>query len=236
MTSLERFDVTHHARATRRPGPRKESTMRGTRSFHVLVLATTAALAACAAELPPPVPTTPEPAQTAAAPASTPPPAETAAAEPAKPPEAAKPPPAPAKAKLVGRFVQDFSGEVKESAEAAAKKTAGPRDADGKKYQAALDKAAATVAQNTLENTPDTIVWSVKGKVAHKVGFEVAGKADDPASITLKLAPEKRASPKGVEVTIAFTDDDTFTLKDPFAKDPKKAQLLVFKRTPAAGG
>jgi hypothetical protein len=68
-------------------------------------------------------------------------------------------------------------------------------------------------------------------------GFEIADKTDDPSRVTLKLVKEDgKERPKAREVTIAFTDDDTFTIKDPFARDPTKAATLVFKRAAASGG
>lgn len=206
--------------------------MSGTRSSYVFLFAITASLVACAAEQPPietatnPAPTvTAEPVATQA-----PPPAETAAPEQTKPPEPVKPP-KPAVEKFHGKFVQQWSGEYKDSAEAAAKKAAGPKDKEGKKYQALVDKATAAAGEIMIENTADTMVWNVKGKAAHTAKFEVAGKADDPTSLTLKLA-QKGPPSKGQEVAITFTDDDTFSMKDPFQKDPKKALTLVFKRAP----
>lgn len=207
--------------------------MKGTRSSYGFVLALIATLAGCAAEQPQlenpanQAPTaTAEPVATQA-----PPPAETATPEPPKPAEPAKPPPKPAAEKFRGKFVQQFSGELKDSAEAAAKKAAGPKDKEGKKYQALIDKATAAAGEVMIENGADTMVWNVKGKAAHTAKFEVAGKADDPAALTLKLA-QKGPAAKGQEVAVTFTDDDTFSMKDPFQKDPKKALTLVFKRVP----
>lgn len=207
--------------------------MRGTRSPHgfLFALTSTLALVACAAEQPRVEdPANHAPTVTAEPVATQAPPAETAAPEPPKPPEPVKPP-KPAVEKFRGKFVQQWSGEYKDNAEAAAKKAAGPKDKDGKKYQALIDKALAAAGEVTIENDADTLVWNVKGKAAHTAKFEIAGKADDPASLTLKLA-QKGPAPKGREVAVTFTDDDTFSMKDPFQKDPKKAMTLVFKRLP----
>jgi len=198
-------------------------------SYGLLIsLATTVVACGCdekPAETPPqpsasPVDTSaPAPSATEAA---APPPATS---EPAPPP----PPPAkPAKEKFVGKFVQDFAGDVKDTADAAAKKAAGAKDKDGKKYQAALDKAAKAVADTTLENTGDTLTWNVKGKPAHTVTYSVDNSTDTTA--TLKLAKDGKKDLKGQPLEVTFTDDDHFTVKDPWAKNKDKAQTLVFKR------
>ena len=72
--------------------------------------------------------------------------------------------------------------------------------------------------------------FSVKGKPVHTIKFEVA--KDESTSLTLKLGQDSTAKKdlKGAEITVTFIDDNTFSLKDPFAKDPTKAQTLVFKR------
>jgi hypothetical protein len=204
--------------------------MKGTFAF---VLAITGVLAGCAAEQPPVENPANQAPTTSAEPVATqaPPPVETAAPEAAKAPEPVKPPPKPASEKFRGKFVQQWSGELKDSAEAAAKKAAGPKDKEGKKYQALIDKAMAAAGEVMIENGADTMVWNVKGKAAHSAKYEVASKADEPASLTLKLAQKGPAS-KGQEVAVTFTDDDTFSMKDPFQKDPKKALTLVFKRVP----
>lgn len=156
---------------------------------------------------------------------ATPPPAPTQTADPTPPPPPAK----PAKDKWVGKFVQDFSGDVKDAADAAAKKSAGKNDKDNKKYNAAMDKAKAAVADNTLDNTADGFTWSVKGKAAHTVKVEVANGTD--TTLSLKLKADGKKDLKGAGLDVSFSDDDTFSFVDPFAKDPKKAQKLVFKRS-----
>jgi hypothetical protein len=206
--------------------------MHGTRSSLVFVSAFVAMLSACAAEQTPvEAPQANAPPAVTADPAATPAaPVETAAPEAQKAPEPVKPP-KPASEKLRGKFVQQWSGELKDTGEAAAKKAAGAKDKDGKKYQALVDKAMAAAGDVVIEGSADTLVWNVKGKTAHTAKFEVSGKADDPASVTLKLAPAgPKAKPQ--EVAVTFSDDDTFSMKDPFAKDAKKALTLVFKRTP----
>ena len=57
-------------------------------------------------------------------------------------------------------------------------------------------------------------------------------KYHDPKNLTIKLGKDATTKKdlKGAEITITFTDDNTFSVKDPFAKDPKKAQTLFFKR------
>ncbi|MFT3771710.1 MAG: hypothetical protein QM820_40385 [Minicystis sp.] len=71
----------------------------------------------------------------------------------------------------------------------------------------------------------------MKGKPAHTIHF-VISKGDDPTTLTIKLNKDDVAKKdlKGAEITITFKDDNTFEVKDPFAKDPEKAQTLVFKR------
>jgi type IV secretory pathway VirB10-like protein len=203
-----------------------------------LLLTTATALVACGE---PAQPETPQGGTTTAAteaPSATPPatseptpPAPTATATATATAEA-PPPPAPkqAKEKLVGKFTQEFTGEVKDAADAAAKKAAGKADKDGKKYAAAMEKAtkAFTDAGSLVENTDKQLVWSLKGKPAHTVSIEIGG--GDVNTVTIKLMKDGKTDLKGKEVAITFTDDDTFSMKDPFAKDPKKAQTLVFKR------
>lgn len=141
----------------------------------------------------------------------------------------AAPAPKPAKEKWVGKFVQDFSGEVKDAFETEAKKKY-EKEKDTKKYDEAVKKKAEEVAGTTIENTADTHTFTAKGKVVHKVKFEVS--KEEPTSLTIKLGKDEATKKdlKGAEVAITFSDDNTFTLKDPVAKDPKKAQTLVFKR------
>jgi len=118
---------------------------------------------------------------------------------------------------------------VKDAADAAAKKAAGKVDKDGKKYQAAMDKAAAAVATNTVVAAADTFTWNVKGKAAHT--YKIAIKGDDPGSFTMTISADgKKALKTPLDVQVSFTDDNTFNLKDPSAKDQTKAQTLVFKR------
>ncbi len=200
-----------------------------------LLLTTATALVACGE---PAQPETPQGGTTAAEVPSAPPPATT---DPTPPPPATAtasataeaPPPPPvkqAKEKLVGKFSQDFSGAVKDAADVAAKKAAGKADADGKKYNAAMEKAqkAFTDAASLVENTDKQLTWSLKGKPVHTVSIEIGG--GDVNTVTIKLMKDGKADLKGREVAITFTDDDTFSMTDPFAKDPKKAQVLVFKR------
>jgi len=173
----------------------------------------------------PPQPTaaaTAEPAPTATAVAEAPAPTQTAAPEPAPPP--AK----PSKDKWAGKFTQDFSGDVLNTADAAAKKAAGKKDPDNKKYNAAMDKAKAATADNTIENTADGSIWSNKGKAKHTMGVKVVS-GDDPNSLKIQFVKDGKKDLKTpIDVSITFKDDNTFEVKDPWAK--KDPQTLVFKR------
>jgi hypothetical protein len=198
-------------------------------SYGLLVTLAAAMMAACGGDADQPaVPAQPSatPADTGAPVATaepTPPPQPTA--EPAPPP----PPPKPATTKWAGNYVEDFSGDVKDAADTAAKKAAGKNDKDNKKYNAAMDKAAAAVATNTLVAASDTLTWSVKGKAAHT--YKITAKGDDPATFTMTISADgKKALKTPLDVQITFTDDNTFNMKDPSAKDQTKAQNLVFKR------
>jgi hypothetical protein len=199
-----------------------------------LTLATT--LAACGGGETP-VEGAPQPSGT---PATDVPPAGSGAAEATPPPNtspsgsaAAVAPPAPAakpaKEKWVGKFSQQFAGETKDAWETE-NKAKFAKEKDTKKHDEAAKKKEAELAEVVIENTADTHVFSVKGKASHKVKFE-AGKGDDK-TLTIKLGLDETTKKdlKGAEVTITFTDDNTFEVADPWAKDPKKAQKLVFKR------
>jgi hypothetical protein len=169
------------------------------------------------------------PADTDAAPPAT---TATETATPPPPPPAPAPAPTPAKQKVVGSFVQDFSGDVADAAQADATKKAGKADKDGKKAAALVDKAKAafTALNSSLVITADTLTWNLKGKPAHAISYTVSGSADDPTNLTVKLGKDATAKKdlKGQELAITFTDDSTFTFKDPFAKtNPKN---LVWKK------
>lgn len=204
-----------------------------------LLLTTATALVACGEPAQPETPqggtttaadTTAAPTPTAAE-TATPVPTATATATASATAETPPPPPAKqAKEKLVGKFTQSFEGDVKDAADAAAKKAAGKADKDGKKYNAAMEKATKAFNDNasTVENTDKTLTWSLKGKPAHSVTIEIG--SGDTGSVTIKLMKDGKTDLKGREVAITFSDDDTFSMVDPFAKDPKKAQKLVFKR------
>ncbi|APR87107.1 hypothetical protein A7982_12456 [Minicystis rosea] len=199
-------------------------------SYGLLVTLAAAVMVGCGDSTPP----AETPAQPTAAPAETaaPAPTQAATAEPTPPPPPAEPPPPPpkpAKEKFVGKFSQDFAGEIADAANAAAQKAGGPKK-DQKKIDAALEKAKKAFADagSSLENTGDTITWSLKGKAAHTVKYEVSGKADDPTNLTLKLLKDGKTDLKGKELAITFKDDSTFEFTDPFAK--KDAKKLVFKK------
>lgn len=195
-----------------------------------LLLSIAALMAACGGD-PQPADGPPQPSTTAtdtppppsATADATPPPTATATAAPEPPPPPAK----PAKEKFAGKFQQQFAGEVKDAADAAAKKAAGKADKDGKKYNAAMEKAQKAVEGNIIENTADTLKWSVGGKAAHEIKFEADAKGD-PNALTIKLGKDGKKDLKGQEVSITFKDDNTFEMKDPFSK--KDAKTLVFKR------
>jgi hypothetical protein len=202
-------------------------------SYGLLLALSTALMAGCGDPVTPEVPPQPSASPTdapSAPPAATmeaPAPTTTAVAEPTPPPA---PPAKPAKEKFQGKFVQDFQGDVKDAFETDAKKKFA-KEKDTKKHDEAMKKIMDGLTQVTIENTADTHTFSVKGKAVHKIKFEVSGK-DDPNNLTIKLGKDEASKKdlKGAEITITFTDDNTFSLKDPTAKDPKKAQTLFFKR------
>ncbi len=150
---------------------------------------------------------------------------------PAPPPRRSHPssPAKPAKEKWVGKFAQDFQGEVKDAFEAdAAKKYA--KEKDTKKKDEAAKKLIETLAQNTIENTADTHTFSVKASPSTRSSSRSPRTSRPPSRSSLGKDETAKKDLKGAEITITFIDDNTFSLKDPFAKDPKKAQTLVFKR------
>jgi len=201
-------------------------------SYGLLLALSTALMAGCGDPVTPEVPPQPSASPTDAP--SAPPAATMDAPAPtmAATTEVAAPPPPAAKAnkeKFMGKFAQDFQGEVKDAFEASAK-TKYAKEKDSKKHDAAMKAIVDSLALVTIENTADTHTFSVKGKPAHTIKFEVA--KDESNTLTIKLGKDATAKKdlKGAEITITFTDDNTFSVKDPYAKDPKKAQTLVFKR------
>jgi plastocyanin len=197
-------------------------------SYGLLVTFAAAAFAAgCGDTTPPETPAQPTASpEASAAPTAT---ADVTPPAPAPTPDPpAAPPPKPSKDKWVGKFVEDFSGDIASAADADAKKKAGKNDKDNKKYDAAIAKWKAITADVTVENTGDTMTWSVKGKATHTMGYAIV-KGDDPTSLTIKFVKDgKKDIKKPVEISITFSDDNSFTWADPFAK---KAPLnLTFKR------
>lgn len=200
-------------------------------SYGLLVTLAAAGLMIGCGDSTPPAETPPQPS---AAPAETAAPTTTAAAEPppapTPPPEPPPPPPKPAKEKFSGKFTQQFAGELKDAADAAAQKAGGAKK-DQKKIDAALAKAEKSFndAAITLDLTDKTITWTSKGKAVHELEFEVSGKGDDPTTLTIKFTKDKKKAVKDAkEITITFKDDNTFEMADPWAKkDPKK---FVFKK------
>ncbi len=197
-------------------------------SFGLLVTLAAAALAVGCGDSTPPAETPPQPSAAATA---EPAPTATAVAEapaPTAAPEPPPPPPKPSKDKWVGKFTQDFSGDVLNAADADAKKKAGKKDPDNKKYNAAMDKAKAAVADNTIENSADGSVWSNKGKAKHTMGVKVVS-GDDPNSLKIQFVKDGQKDLKTpIDVSINFKDDNTFEVADPWAK--KSPMTLVFKR------
>ncbi|HVY46696.1 MAG TPA: hypothetical protein VHB21_12495 [Minicystis sp.] len=196
-------------------------------SYGILLTLAAAFLPACGGDNPPPE----MPANTAA-PEPAPPPASAEAAAPPPEPKKEEPPPPPAKPakeKFQGKFAEDFSGDVKDAADKHAKTVAGKNDKDNKKYNAEMAKAEAAAKTNTLENTGDMFVWNLKGKPVHKVHYEVANSTDNNLSIKLGKDDQTKKDYKGQQVDVTFTDDNTFSMKDPFAP-AGKGVTLVFKR------
>ncbi len=112
-------------------------------SYGLLVTLAAAAFVAGCGDSTPEATTPPQPTASATVEAA---PTATVAVEPPPAPAptvAPAPPPKPSKDKFVGKFVQDFSGDVATAADAAAKKKAGKKDTGDKKYNAAMDKAKA---------------------------------------------------------------------------------------------
>jgi hypothetical protein len=195
-------------------------------SYGILLTLAAAFLPACGGDAPPETPAN------TAAPEAAPAPS----AEPAPPPPEAKkeePPPAkPAKEKFQGKFVQDFSGDFKDAADAHAKTVAGKTDKDNKKYNAEMAKSEAAVKDNTLENTGDTLTWSLKGKPVHKIHYTVANSTDTALSLKLGKDDQTKKDLKDLPIDISFSDDNTFSVKDPFAPPGGKGKVnvYVFKR------
>jgi hypothetical protein len=197
------------------------------RPLYLTILSMASLVAACGgdppppAENPPPPPATSEPAPTATA---------TAAVE-APPPPPPEPPPPPkktAKELFVGNWAQAFEGDLKTAAEEAAKKKGGK---DEKKVAAELKKAEDAFAKSAaaLENTADMHTMMVGGKAVAKFKYEAK---EDGMTLNVKGTGKDEVSKKDAKGEFAFTfkDDNTIELKDPKAKDPKKAATLVFKR------
>jgi LysM repeat protein len=200
-------------------------------SYGLLLALSTALMAGCGDPVTPEVPPQPSaavpevPSAIPSAVVDTPAPPASGTAEPPVAPTPVK----TAKEKFVGKFAQDFQGDVKDAFEATAK-TKFAKEKDSKKHDAAMKAIVDGLAQTTIENTGDTHTFSVKGKPVHSIKFEIA--KDEASALTIKLGKDATTKKdlKNAEITITFTDDNTFSVKDPFAKDPKKAQTLFFKR------
>jgi type IV secretory pathway VirB10-like protein len=196
-------------------------------SYGLILTLSTAVVAVGCGETPPPE----APPQPTAEPAPPPPPpSATAEAAPPAPTasataEAPPPPPPEKKAseKVVGKWAQALEGDLKD---AATKKFEKAKDKD-KKLAAEADK----LKEHTLEFTADTFTESTKGKPVHSFKYKI-GK-NDAGSMTFtadgKDLTTKKDAPKG-EMTVTFSDDNTFSMKDPTAKDQAKAATLVYKR------
>ena len=203
-----------------------------TRRFsHGLMLTlATAFFAACGGEQPkpesppPPTPAAPEPpAAPSADPATAGPSGSATPAEPPKKVEAPK----PNKEKVIGKWSQDFSGDVKTAAEEDAKKKAGK---DEKKLADLLKKAEEATGKHWVENTADTHTEYEGDKVLHKGKYEVV--KDEGSTLVVKSVGKDEITKKEMpgEITLTFKDDNTIEMKEPGAKDPAKAKTLVFKR------
>jgi hypothetical protein len=136
------------------------------------------------------------------------------------------------KERIVGVWVLDFSGDVKTTAEADAKKKAGK---DEKKLADLMKKAEETAAKEKVESTGDTMILWDGDKTTSKAKYEIV--KEEGNTLTLKRVGKDEISKKDVaatEIVITFKDETTIELKDPKEKDAKKAKLLVFKKSAAA--
>src|ERR1700759_16552 len=205
--------------------PRRDYKMNNRRlSYGILLTLAAAILPACGGDAPAEAPANTAAPEASAAPAAAPP----APAPEAKKEEPPPPPPKPAKEKFQGKFQQDFSGEVKDAADAHAKQVAGKTDKDNKKYNAEMAKAETATHDTTLENTGDTIVWNLKGKPVHKIHYEVGNSTDTALSLKLGKDDQTKKDLKGAQIDITFSDDNTMSVKDPFAVGGK-GKTIVFK-------
>jgi len=204
-----------------------------TRRFsHGLICAlATAFFAACGGEQPqpesppPPTPAAPEPpASPAANPSGDP--AAMAPSTPSEPPKKVEAP-KPNKEKIIGKWSQDFSGDVKTAAEDDAKKKAGK---DEKKLADLLKKAEDGTTKHWMENTADTHTEYDGDKVVHKGKYEVV--KDEGTTLVVKAVGKDEITKKEMpgEMTLTFVDDNTIQMKEPGAKDPAKAKTFVYKR------
>jgi len=83
---------------------------------------------------------------------------------------------------------------------------------------------------HVLQNTDTTIDWWIAGTKVHSISHALI-KGDDPGSFTIRMMKDnQKALVPPIDVVVTFSDDDTFSFKDPFATSKDKALTLVWKR------
>ncbi len=191
-------------------------------SFGLILSLSSAFVVACGE--PAPAETPPQPS---AEPATSAAPATTAEAAPPAPTASAAveaPPPPPPEKKAADKVVGKWAQAMDKDAMGALEKKLEKDKAKDKKIAAEVEK----LKEHTLELTADTLTQSKKGKAVSTFKFKATKNEATSLTIHGEGKDGKKDAPK--EITITFTDDSTFTVKDWTAKDAAKAATWTFKK------
>jgi hypothetical protein len=134
----------------------------------------------------------------------------------------------PLKERWLGTWTMGLTGEARKAAEEAARKKAGKDEA---MYAALMKQAEEDAAKVTREYTGDLEAAYENGKLVYKIRYSVVKEEGD--TLTMRRTGTDEVSKKEAqgEYQILFKNDDTIEIRDPDVKDPKKATVLILKRS-----
>jgi hypothetical protein len=134
----------------------------------------------------------------------------------------------PLKERFLGTWTMGLTGDARKAAEEAARKKAGKDEA---MYAALMKQAEDDAAKVTREYTGDLEAAYENGKLVYKIRYQVVKEEGD--TLTMRRTGTDEVSKKEAqgEYQILFKNDDTIEIRDPDVKDPKKATVLILKRS-----